>query len=247
MICDIAEFFHIEAADGTLPGLLAMYDFPDAVAFGDLLFGFGGRDSFEEGLVTERFTWAAEMAPRQRRARRGVKTIAKVTPTILEWNNHRPQMERRQGIRWMDGSGKGVPRKFRVGVDRGYDVRGRYSDAWLAHYSVRSCESMLLKFDRGDAVRQQRLRPHYARKRSSAREVNETMLRYGDAIRAEMAHLLEDKILRNLHHAAIAAHRARIDALKYDPKLQENWATIRAVCEEEIALRQSLEQEGASN
>ncbi|WGT52184.1 glycosyltransferase family 2 protein [Thioclava nitratireducens] len=237
MICDTDEFLHIDVADGTLPGLLALHDYPDAISFGELLFGFGGRESFEEGLVTERFTWAIDMRPGARRARRGVKTIAKVTPTVLEWNNHRPQMERRRGIRWLDGAGVPVPRKFRVGTDRGYDVRGRYDQAWLAHYSVRSAESLLLKMERGDAVRPDRLTANYARKRSSAREDNLTMLRYGLAIRREMGRFLEDPVLSALHTAAIDAHHARIAELKADLEMAEVWKTFREVCQTEIATR----------
>src|SRR5690606_13610612 len=65
MICDVDEFLHIGAADGTLPGLLASHDCPDAVSFSEVLFGFGGREKFEEGLVTEQFRWASDMKPGQ--------------------------------------------------------------------------------------------------------------------------------------------------------------------------------------
>lgn len=230
MICDVDEFLHIGAADGTLPGLLAAHDFPDAISFAELLFGFGGQEHFAEGLVTERFLWADDLAPGLRRARRGVKTIARVGPAVLDWSNHRPQIEARRGIRWLDGSGKGVPRAFRLGSDRGLDIRGRYEEAWLAHYSVRSAESMLLKLDRGDAVRPRRMQPSYASKRSFARELNTTLTRYGDAIRDTMAGLLADAPLRALHAQAIARHQERIAALKADPEMAPAWEAIRAAC-----------------
>lgn len=230
MICDVDEFLHIAVPGGTLPALLELNGFPDAISFSEVLYGFGGQETFCDALVTERFLWSDDLTPGRLRARRGVKTIAKVSDLVLDWSNHRPQLQIRQGVRWCNGSGAGVPRAFRLGSDRGYDVRGTYDQAWLAHYSVRSAESMLLKLDRGDAVRPMRMQPSYARKRSFARITNPTLAAYGTAIRASMASLLEDAELARLHHAAVAAHRARIEALKADPAMAEAWQMIRDVC-----------------
>ncbi|MFN3973102.1 MAG: glycosyltransferase family 2 protein [Gemmobacter sp.] len=230
MICDVDEFLHIGVVDGTLPGLLALHGHPDAISFSEVLFGFSGCERFEDRPVTERFTWATTRSPDGKRARRGVKTIAKVGPDVLEWSNHRPQLQDRRGIRWLDGSGKAVPRAFRLGTERGMDVRGCMDQAWLAHYSVRSAESMLLKLDRGDAVRQGRLQPDYARKRSSADEVNTTMQDHAAIIRMGIEVLAADPVLRRLHDAAVAAHRQRIDALKADPVMRDAWTTIRGLC-----------------
>lgn len=230
MICDVDEFLHVAAADGTLPGLLALHDFPDAISFSELLYGFGGQEHFEDGLVTGRFLWADDLRPGRIRSRRGVKTIAKVSENVVEWSNHRPQLVNRRGLRWLNGAGVPVSRAFRTGLDRGFDVRGTYEEAWLAHYSVRSAESMLLKLDRGDAVRALRMQPGYAKKRSQAREINETMLHYGEAIRAGIAALRADPEIDRLHGAAVAAHHARIAALKEGDALGSAWEVIRTVC-----------------
>lgn len=230
MICDVDEFLHIAVPGGTLAALLEHNGFPDAISFSELLYGFGGQEQFTDGLVTERFTWSDDLTPGRLRARRGVKTLAKVSDLVVEWSNHRPRLENRKGIRWINGKGEGVPRAFRTGLERGFDVRGTYDQAWLAHYSVRSAESMLLKLDRGDAVRSLRMQPSYARKRSFARVRNTTLCAHSPAIRASMAELLADGELARLHAAAIEAHRARIAELKAAPAMAEAWEVIRAVC-----------------
>lgn len=235
IICDVDEFLHIGVAGGTLPGLLAQHDYPDAISFSEVLFGFGGQEKFVDHAVTDQFFWATSSTPGWRQARRGVKTITKVGPRVLDWSNHRPQLKKRSNIRWLDGSGEAVPRNFRVGADRGLDVRGRMAEAWLAHYSVRSAESMLLKLDRGDAVRPKRMQPNYARKRSAAVELIATMQTYRAAIRDGIAALKEDPTLRCLHEVAVAAHRQKIDELKADLRMQVAWEIIRGVCLSEIA------------
>lgn len=108
-------------------------------------------------------------------------------------------------------------------------------EAWLAHYSVRSAESMLLKLDRGDAVRPKRMQPNYARKRSAAEELNTSMQDHAANIRAGIDALVGDAELLRLHKAAVKAHRSRIEALKSEPEMLAAWEIILRACRSETA------------
>jgi len=233
IVTDVDEFIQIDTADGTLNGLIAEYGHPDAISLAELLFGFGGVDRFEDRLVTEQFRVSKDLgdsAANARQARRGVKSIMRVMRGVQAYGNHRPTIKHDwlDKVHWLDGAGHRVPRAFVVDGDRGLDVRKRYTDARVNHYTLRSCESMLVKFDRGDAVRPGRMRKEYFKHRNGRDMRNDDFLSRVPAIRAEIDRLLADDTLRALHDQAVARHRARIEALKTDPDHAEIWALIRA-------------------
>lgn len=231
MIIDTDEFFFSTVGDGSIPGLLAALGQPDVISLSELNFGFGGVLSFEDALVTTQFKRAGSLAPEGRRLRRGVKSIMRIQESILDYSNHRPAVDPRtaEELHWLDGSGKPVSQAFVLEGDRGFDVRGRYDLARINHYTLRSGESMLAKFQRGDAVRAARMNMDYFRKRNdNAAVIDDFGPRLGP-LRDRLAELMRDPQLARLHDAAVAAHRARIAALKQDPAFAEVWASIREV------------------
>lgn len=234
LIIDVDEFIDIRVADSTLPGLLAANGMPDIISISELLFGFGGNVAFRDGLVLEQFTRSARVRPGPHRARRGVKSIMRVSNLIEHYSNHRPQVatEALKDIRWLNGAGKPVLPEFMTGKDRGHDVRGTYAQALLCHYTLRSAESLLAKFERGDAVRPARMEPRYFRKRDGGDIENNRMARHVPAVKSGLAELLEDKELARLHQLTVAHHRSKIGQLKEAPGYAELWREIEAAAQQ---------------
>jgi len=230
IVTDVDEFIQIDTADGTLNGLLAEHGYPDAISLSELLFGFGGVEKYKDKLVTEQFQVSQELDPVDHRARRGVKSIMRVCPGVQAYGNHRPTLKyaHLDKAYWTDGAGNQVSRDFIAQGDRGLDVRGRMADARVNHYTVRSSESMLVKFERGDAVRPGRMRKEYFKHRNGRHLRNDSFLPRIPALRAELDALLADATLKKLHRRAVAAHKAKIKALKNDPEMADIWALIRA-------------------
>ncbi len=230
IVTDVDEFIQIDSADGTLNGLLAEHGYPDAISLSELLYGFGGVEEFQDKLVTEQFQVSQELDPVDHRARRGVKTIMRVQTGVQSYGNHRPTLKHPflDKAYWTDGAGNEVSPEFITNGDRGLDVRGRYSPARVNHYTLRSGESMLVKFERGDAVRPGRMRKVYFKHRNGRHRRDDSFLSRIPAIRAELDALLADATLKKLHRKACTAHRAKIKALKADPEMAEIWAMIQA-------------------
>lgn len=230
MITDTDEFFFSTVGDGTIPALLEEMGQPDVISLSELNFGFGGILEFKDALVTTQFKKAGSLAPNSKR-RRGVKSIVRIQDGIQAYSNHRPAVhpEAANGMHWIDGSGNPVTQNFILEGDRGFDARGRYDLARINHYTLRSGESMLAKFERGDAVRASRLDINYFRKRNDHEAVVDDFAPRLDPLREKLNMLLEDKELVRLHKAAVVAHRTKIAALKEDPKFTDVWTAIQDV------------------
>ena len=226
LILDVDEFVQVRLGDGTLQGLLAALDMPDVLSMSELVYGFGGVVAFEDRPVTEQFLVAMDTTPGPRRARRGVKSLVRVGQYVQVYSNHRPAIRpaKLKKVRWLDGAGRPVDPEFAAGDDRGLDTRDTYVHAWVNHYTLRSAESMLVKFERGDAVRDDRMKEAYFRRRDATRETNACALQSLDAIRAGMADLMADAEVKRLHEACVESHRARIPGLKEE--LPEIWEGI---------------------
>jgi hypothetical protein len=228
-VTDVDEFLQINTGAGTLDDLIAAHGDPDVISVSELLFGFGGILHYRDALVTEQFLRSDDLRPGQGRARRGVKSIMRVGGHVLEYSNHRPAIrpDALGDLRWTDGAGRQVSHDFAAGIDRGHDVRGTYADAVLNHYSMRSGESLLAKFERGDAVKGDRMNPAYIRKRDLNRIENPGMARHLPGLRAALSVLREDATLVTLHDNAVRRHREKITDLRAAPEFAELWAAIR--------------------
>ena len=121
--------------------------------------------------------------------------------------------------RWSNGSGAQLPDRYhdsgwRSGIDCwGYDL------VTLNHYATRSCDSFLVKRDRGRAnhiARDQGVDywNTYNRNDEEDRSILPRLQRCAKLRRA----LAKDPILGPLHARAVAWHKARIAALKTSPR-----------------------------
>ena len=106
--------------------------------------------------------------------------------------------------------------------------------ARVNHYTLRSGESMLVKFERGDAVRPGRMREKYFKDRNGRDIRNDDFLPFLPGIKAELGKLLKEPAILQLHKITVARHKAKITALKSNPDFADVWLAIQEELKEPI-------------
>ena len=229
ILTDVDEFIQINTGDRTLNGLIAATGYPDVISLPELVYGFGGVETYHDRLVGNQFRIARSITPDPDNPRRGVKSIMRVGDHIATFANHRPYVtpETHDTVRWVNGKGQPVTPEFIASKERGFDVSGCYRLARVNHYTLRSGESMLVKYQRGDAVRPARMGRHYFHSRNARDVHDDGFLPHLPALKTELAQLLQDETLARLHDTCVARHREMIEGLKTDPDYTEIWEDIR--------------------
>ncbi len=226
---DADEFINVRVGDGTLQALFDATGPFDVLSMSELNHGANGQQHYRRGWLTDLFPGHQTSTPGRHKARRGVKSITRLSPRALNLRNHRPQMRDDLGpVLWLDGSGR-VTHHFLDDRDQnGHDARGTYDLVRMEHFALRSLETFLAKMDRGDAVVEgKKVTQTYWRQRNLSGEATGG---YGpQQARARawyQAHLAPDAALMALHDAACAAHEARIARLLQDPEFRarRDWA-----------------------
>jgi hypothetical protein len=251
-IADVDEFLNIHVGDGTIPELIEACGDPHAISVTFQFMANGGIETYEDRPVIEQFTythnpdiWCDELAQE-------VKTLTRHDFPVQYFGAHRPFMK--GGIKkatrpgWTDGSGRDVPWKFRTAANknrkRKFPAKGARAFATLNHYALRSLDSYLVKNDRGDVNRENReFDDSYWRERNDAAWEERSILRYLPRLKAEMAAMMSDPEIADLHAAACAAHRAKRDKLIAQPGYQDLRARLLAAPQEspaEIALMELI-------
>lgn len=227
LVLDVDEFLQIDLPNPSLDAVMDHFGAPDVLSANELIFGFGGVMRFEDKLVTEQFNLSHDLRPGKRRGRRGIKSIMRIGPHVADYSNHRPYIvpDHIDSIRWLNGNGAQVSRDFIVNGDRGFDARGCLDVIRLNHYTLRSGEATLAKFDRGDAVRNDRLQEFYFRRRDAQNELNTSFAPMLPAIRAEMKQLLRDPTTRDLHDDCVRRYADRIAVLRR--RMRPMWRSIQ--------------------
>lgn len=210
MVADIDEFLVIHPGDGRLDDLFAVLPDADGFAVPWRLFGSSGRLLFEPGLVIEQFTRAApENMVWPWRALQ-FKSLFRKEQGFSRLGVHRPHIEPQdlEESKWVDGNGASFrlsERTFHPGAQR------KYSVAQINHYSVGSAESFLAKVARGRPNRMHLpIDLGYWVERNFNEVEDRRILRHVDAVRAEVASLLSDPELSELHEQGVAARKALI-------------------------------------
>lgn len=229
---DVDEFLNIRIGPGRLTDLFAATGPFDAISVSELNHGASDREAFEPGSVRAQFPAHESEAPGKRKARRGVKTITRLSPRVDRIRNHRPDMLR-DGMppRWLDGSGRHLDWFHDDPTQNGMDVRGSYDLVSLDHYALRSLGSFFMKTLRGDVVvanKQVSLRYWKVRNRN-----DQTTSLWKPEMEAAAAayhseHFAGDPTLMALHAAACAWHSARIAEVSVQPEFAERRAWIMA-------------------
>ena len=236
-IADVDEFLNIHAGNHTIPALIEACGDPQAISVTFQYFANGGVDRFEDRPVIEQFTrshnpdlWCAETAIE-------VKTLVRSDFPVHYLGAHRPFFRKGldpEGIpRWTDGSGREVPQKFLVAANprrmRKFPAAGARQHATLNHYALRSLDSYLIKTDRGDVNRKDRVFDDlYWRERNDPAWEDRSIQRHLPALQGVLEDMKRGEIGAR-HDDCVRLHRARRDALMADPAYARMHADLRAL------------------
>ena len=256
-IADVDEFLNIHVGDHTIPALIAACGDPQAISVTFQFFGNDGIETFEDRPVIEQFTrshnpdlWCGEAAIE-------VKSLVRKDFPLQYYGAHRPffrsKLAKRRFPKWTDGSGRDVPFKFLTAANerriRKFPAAGARVHATLNHYALRSLDSYLVKNDRGDVNREHRaFDDTYWRERADVAYEDRSIARYLPALAKEIAALKALDGIDALHRDAVAAHRAKRDALDALPDYRAMRAQLKAaptISAQEEALRFELGIEDA--
>ena len=151
IVMDVDEYINVHAGDATLQDLFRAAGDPDMISMTWRLFGSSGIVEYQDGPVPEQFTKAAPRLTRKPHHNWGFKTIFRRGVPFAGMGVHRPHEPIGNMPKWTNGSGEQLPDRYLQGGWRsGIDCWG-YDLVTLNHYAIRSCESFLVKRDRGRA------------------------------------------------------------------------------------------------
>ena len=215
VVIDVDEYINIHVGEGRLTDLFRAAGDPDLISMTWRLFGTSGIREYVDVPVAELFTRAAPLLTRKPHQAWGFKTIFRREAPFNGFGVHRPNGPTGPMPHWVNGSGAQMPERYlesgwRSGIDCwGYDLVS------LHHYAVRSCESFLVKRDRGRTNHV--ARPQgivywntYNRNDEEDRSIL-PRLALGQGLRQAFA---KDPVLGPLHERAVTWHRRRIADLR---------------------------------
>ncbi|PIE15786.1 MAG: glycosyl transferase family 2 [Rhodobacterales bacterium] len=224
-VADVDEFINIHIGRGTLPELIEACDTPDAISVMFQFFANCDVEEFRDEPVIGQFLkshnpdlWCDQTAQE-------VKTLFRTGFPAQYWGAHRPFLKKglKKGERpdWRDGSGRGVPFKFKIAANkrriRKFPAAGARKFATLNHYALRSLDSYLVKNDRGDVNRENRnFDDSYWRMRNDDGYFDDSILRYMPRLQAELTKLKSDQTIADLHDLCVKRHRETLVRLMQD-------------------------------
>ena len=208
---------------------MASAGFFDVLSISELNHGANRHEHFIPGWIKDQFPLHQTETPGKFRARRGVKSLVRLSEKVERLRNHRPDMiDEGSPVIWLDGSGRPHPTLHADRGENGHDCRGTYDLVSLDHFALRALDSYLVKMFRGDVVVQgKQVSQTYWRTRNRNDVATSGFGRADAAARAfHRDHFEKDAPLMALHDAACAAHAARIAALRDDPAFaaRREWA-----------------------
>lgn len=221
---DVDEFLNIRAGTGHLDDLFSATGPFDVLSIAEVNHGANTTEKFIPGWVTEQYPLHQSTTPGMRKARRGVKSIVRLSDRVERLRNHRPDMFPDRGpVVWLDGSGRPQISLASDRRENGLDCRGTYDLVRLEHYALRSLECYLAKMGRGDVVvANKRVSRAYWRTRNHNEEDTADLGARRDRARDWHAtHLEIDAHLMKLHHACCQAHADRIARLLTEPDFRD--------------------------
>lgn len=233
IICmDVDEYINIHVGDGTL------HDLFDAVPEANIwsmtwrLFGNAEVDRFEDKFITEQFLRCAPQICRKPHQAWGFKAMFRNNGYYKKFGVHRPvglQPEFKDHIHWVNGSGERMPENIlRTGWRNTVSSYG-YDLVTLNHYALRSCESFLVKRDRGrvNHVDRDQGMAYWFRMNNNA-EVDRTILNKITRTKEKLSELMADNEIAAQHKACVEAHAKRIEELKKRPDYLEMYETLKS-------------------
>lgn len=224
LLClDCDEFINLRAPLVQLPDLIsALAPRVDAIALPWRLFGHNGQLRMKDALTTETFTRAAPENCAYPVTASQFKTLFRRHGPFRQIGVHRPRLKKEAQAVWVNGSGQRLPEVFGRAEHR-INLYGLPSGTDLVqvnHYSLRSAEAFLLKMQRGLPNRQSKpLDLTYWVERNFNTVEDTSIARMRPGTEAELARLRALPGVVELHEAAVAQHRARLDTLLREAKM----------------------------
>lgn len=249
-IADVDEFPNIQVGDHSLSALIEACGNPQAISLNFQFFANDGIEAYQDRPMIGQFTrshnpdlWCGEAAIE-------VKSLVRNDFPLQYYGAHRPffqpKVKKKQRPNWTDGAGRPVPHRFLVAANprriRRFPAGGARTFATLNHYALRSLDSYLVKNDRGDVNRENRVFDDtYWRERNDPAWEDTSIQRHLPAVTAQMDRLKAQGNIRALHEACVVAHIARRDALLEQEDYRKMRAQLRAAStlppQEEAMLR----------
>lgn len=231
IICmDVDEFINIHIGDGTLGALYHAAGEANMISLTWRLFGNADVAEFEDRFIIEQFPLCAEEICRKPHQAWGFKTLFRNIGIYRKLGVHRPKglkPDLWDQIHWLNGSGRRMPKTM---LRNGWrSTLSTYGYGWVSlnHYALRSAESFLVKRDRGrvnHVDRDQGLH-YWFRMNHNAVEDRSLQARL-PMLRTEWDRLIADPEIAAAHAACVAAHRARIAALRAQPDYAAFYADL---------------------
>lgn len=211
---DVDEFINVHVGGNRLPDLYEAIGDADLISMTWRLFGNSDIVRYQDSPVIGQFVRCAPHLIRRPHQAWGFKTLFRNQGLFKELGVHRPNGFIGSAVRWVNGSGAPMPGNIvKTGWRSGIDTYG-YDLVTLNHYSVRSVESFLVKRDRGrvNHVTRDQGDAYWFRMNNND-EQDLSIQRHVPGLADEIGVLMNDPEIAALHHASVAAHKARIAAL----------------------------------
>lgn len=231
VVCmDVDEYVNVKTGAGTLDDLFAAVPDANMISMTWRLFGNSRVHDFQDRFVTEQFTRCAPEFVRKPHQAWGFKTLYKNIGLYKKLGVHRPKGLNPQLwelIRWVNGSGKPLPRAMYRNAWRSTAETYGYDLVSLNHYAVRSAESFLVKRDRGrvNHVDRDQGLAYWFRMNHNVEE-DLSIQRMLPAAKAEFDRLMADPEIAGMHDRCVAMHRDKIAELRAAPNNAKFYADL---------------------
>ncbi|SFQ96848.1 glycosyltransferase family 2 protein [Poseidonocella sedimentorum] len=230
---DVDEFVNVHCGDGTLAAFRAHVPDATSVAMTWRLFGAGGIEAFDGGLVTETFELAAPRFCPKPHTAWGFKTLLRNDGAYGKLSCHRPN-KLQPGFEarslWVNGSGKDVTRAYLRNGWRSSKATIGYDLLQLNHYALRSAEAFLVKRARGRALHVDRsIGRNYWIRMDWSYHRDRSIQRNLPRLRAEMGRLTALPDVARWHEHGVAWHAAKAAELRRDPATARLYDEILAL------------------
>lgn len=247
---DVDEFINVRCGNGTLQDFFERVPDASNVAMTWRLFGSNDVRTLKDEFVTVQFDACAPKYCPKPHTVWGFKTMFKNTGAYQKISCHRPnklQEHLRDGVKWVNGSGKDMTREA---VDNGWRNSRKsigYDLIQLNHYALRSAESYLVKRQRGRALHVDRsIGINYWIRMDWNDHRDVTIQRNLPRLQAEYDRLLQDDSLRKWHQKGLDWHHAKAEELHGMDEFEELYQqalTLKLTATERVAYALALDLE----
>lgn len=224
----VDEFINVRTGNGTLDDLFKATGNATNIAMTWRLFGHNGVHKLSDDFVIEQFdTCAPKYCPKPHTVW-GFKSMFQNLDAYRKISCHRPNQvveEKREALKWVNGSGKDVTEDYIKGGWRSSKKTIGYDLVQLNHYALRSAESFLIKRQRGRALHVDRsIGLNYWIRMDWSDFKDITIKRNVPRARAEYERLMTDPKLKKLHQDGLKWHENKVQELHQMQEFQDLYA-----------------------